>query len=381
MNLFLIVFSLLLLGFWWFSRKIISEQFLAPFHIHKKWVLTFDIIYALSLIISIWYRYQTTQVPLIGTVVLRIHYVLMGMIWLILVIGIFNYLMIKIASRTKKSDFNADRRLFFKRKLSLAGMGVLGTATSIGAYQAVNPVLEKVLIPLPKSHKDLAGLKIVQLSDVHIGPTLKIDFLKDVVEKANSVSPDIIAITGDLIDGRVPALANDLQELRNLKARLGVYFITGNHEYYWNVAEWTDFIRSLGIKVLENEHEILKFKDRSFAIGGVTDYRANRFGKQHQSSPSKAIKNIDSNIYKILLAHQPQSCYEAESVGWHLQLSGHTHGGQGFPWNILVSMVQPYLKGLYDHKSMKLYVNRGTGYWGPPYRLGLPGEITEIILT
>ena len=190
----------------------------------------------------------------------------------------------------------------------------------------------------------------------------------------------MIAITGDLVDGSVQSLASRIEPIDNLKAEFGVFFITGNHEYYSGAEEWSAFLRSKGIEVLLNESRILKRNGAELGVAGVTDYHADRVIESHKTNPEKAISKIKHLDTKIVLAHQPGSIYGTSKAGFDLQLSGHTHAGQFFPWTLFVGLVQPYVQGLHLHKNTYIYVNRGTGYWGPPVRLGTTSEITLLTL-
>lgn len=243
------------------------------------------------------------------------------------------------------------------------------------------PVVETVPINLKRLPRTFDGLRIVQLSDIHIGPTIKGNYLTAVVDKVNALKPDLIVITGDLVDGSVNELKQDVSPLGRLSAPMGVFFVTGNHEYYSGAIEWVDYLRSLSIDVLLNEHRILSIGDDQIALAGVTDYSAGNIIPEHQSKPALTLQNIDAQIpVKILLAHQPRSAIAAEKAGADLQLSGHTHGGQFWPWNYFVRLQQPYNIGLHQHGKLQLYINRGTGYWGPPKRLFKRAEISLIEL-
>jgi hypothetical protein len=161
---------------------------------------------------------------------------------------------------------------------------------------------------------------------------------------------------------------------------MGNYFVTGNHEYYSGVIEWIEEVRRLGFTVLINEHRIITSGKSKMLLAGVTDYRESRILTDHRSDPQKALNAAAKTDIKILLAHQPKSIFDAARAGYDLQISGHTHGGQFFPWNLVVGLTQPYVSGLHQHADTQIYVSRGTGYWGPPVRVGSPSEITLIKL-
>lgn len=260
------------------------------------------------------------------------------------------------------------------------GLAVL--ATLIGTFNARRPAQVKhVDLPLKGLAKPLQGFTIAQISDIHVGPTIKHRYLQSIVRRVNALKPDVIAITGDLVDGSVDELAAHTAPLADLKARHGSYFVTGNHDYYSGSAEWINEVRRLGITVLINEHVVLKQQDAPLLLAGVTDYSAHQFNPEHRSDPAKAMHNAPTGpMPKILLAHQPRTAPAAEQAGFDVQLSGHTHGGQFWPWNHFVRFQQPYTAGLHQLGSMLIYISRGTGYWGPPKRLGAPSEITLLRL-
>ena len=194
------------------------------------------------------------------------------------------------------------------------------------------------------------------------------------------MQPDIIAITGDLVDGSTKDLGPEVEGLRELQARYGVFFVTGNHEYYSGVDDWLSFLPTLGIRVLRNERVEVEHQGATLDIAGVDDWTAHHFGPKHGADLDSALQGRNTNRPLILLAHQPRQFADAARRGVDLQLSGHTHGGQIFPFNFIVDAVEPHLLGLHQKENSMLYVSKGTGYWGPPMRLFIPAEITEIEL-
>jgi uncharacterized protein len=275
------------------------------------------------------------------------------------------------------SEASESRRLVIARVLAGAvgvlGFGLGGIALANGLREVA---VKRVRIGLAKLGASERPYSIVQLTDIHVGPTIGGEFIRDLVRRVNALEPDAIVITGDLVDGRVADLGPFVAPLGELKARDGVYFVTGNHEYYSGVDEWLAFLSTLGIRVLRNE----RVPVGPFDLAGVDDWSARGFGHGHGADLPRALAGRDAARPVILLAHQPQAIIEAEKLGVDLQLSGHTHGGQIYPWNYLVALVTPYVGGLYKHKTATLYVSRGTGYWGPPMRLGADAEITHLEL-
>lgn len=282
----------------------------------------------------------------------------------------------------RQEEVTDGRRQFLWTATNLGIFGMTGLLTGCGMVQVHQQIqTQRVKVPLKGLPEAFEGFRIVQISDLHVGPTIKAPFVEEVVATVNDLNPDIIVLTGDLVDGSVGYLAADVQPLSQLKARQGKYFVTGNHEYYSGVLSWLKKFEALGIDPLLNEHRQLTKHSSNLIIGGVTDIKAGQMISAHKSSPSISLDKAPEFGPKILLAHQPISVYEASKAGYDLQISGHTHGGQYFPYSSLIGLVQPFVAGLYKHDKTWLYVNRGTGYWGPPMRLGSPAEITEITLT
>jgi predicted MPP superfamily phosphohydrolase len=243
------------------------------------------------------------------------------------------------------------------------------------------PGIVEVRIPVLDLPQALHGFSIAQISDVHVGPTIKRGFVETIVRRVNALNADMIAVTGDLVDGSVQQLSAHTAPLAGLTARHGTYFVTGNHEYYSGERAWTDEIRRLGMHVLKNEHVVLEHDGTSLVLAGVTDYSAHHFDPAQRSDPAAALRGAPTNAgAKILLAHQPSSASAAAQAGYDVQISGHTHGGQFWPWNLFVHLFQPFTGGLHRLKNLWIYVSRGTGYWGPPNRFGVPSEITRIRL-
>lgn len=236
-------------------------------------------------------------------------------------------------------------------------------------------------VPVAGLPEALELFTIVQISDVHVGPTIKSGYVKAIVAAVNAERPDLIAITGDVVDGSVEHLAKHTQPLSNLHAPHGVYLVTGNHEYYSGANAWVEEFRRIGLTVLMNEHVVVEPAGHKVVVAGITDYTAGSFFEDHHSNPAGAIAGAPAEaVVKLLLAHQPRSALAAAPLGFTLQLSGHTHGGQFFPWGFFVQLQQPYTAGLHRRLGMWVYTSRGTGYWGPPKRLWAPSEITRIRL-
>jgi predicted MPP superfamily phosphohydrolase len=273
-----------------------------------------------------------------------------------------------------------ERRAFMARAMSsVIGVAAVGLG-GYGAARARIPVVKELTVSLRRFPSALDGLKVVQLSDVHIGPLIDGAWLRNVVARVNELSPDVIAITGDLVDGSVEQLRDHVAPLAELRAKHGVYFVTGNHEYYSGADAWIAELTSLGIRVLRNERVSVGEGDASFDLAGIDDYRAKGFGGDHGPDLAKALAGRDPERELVLLAHQPKHAFEAAEHGVGLQLSGHTHGGQIWPWGYFVRLDQTFVAGLDRLKDTQIYTSCGTGYWGPPMRVGAPPEITLLTL-
>jgi predicted MPP superfamily phosphohydrolase len=289
------------------------------------------------------------------------------------------------------------RRQFLVQSTNLAVIGVAGALTAYGVYQARRaPGIVNLTIPLKNLPQAFEGFRIVQFTDIHAGLTVRRDWIETVARQIADLKPDLIAFTGDLVDGSVPHLRDDVAPLGELQAPHGKYFVTGNHEYYSGVGPWVTEAQRLGYDVLMNEHRLVHRNGASIILAGVPDQTSKQFNASHIPDPHAAIEGAPPDTIKILLAHQPRTLREAESLGFDLMLCGHTHGGQFFPWNLVATLGQPYIAGLHKHfpsgsngngaagqgrEGMWVYVSKGTGYWGPPVRLGARSEITVLTLT
>ncbi|HUE40185.1 MAG TPA: metallophosphoesterase [Candidatus Binatia bacterium] len=223
----------------------------------------------------------------------------------------------------------------------------------------------------------LDGFRIVQLSDMHIGPLLDRRFARTIVARVNLLRADLIAVTGDLVDGRVERLSAEVEPLRGLESRHGTFFVTGNHDYFSRVDPWLAKVSELGWRVLRNERVTIGAGGDAFDLAGVDDRMARRFGAD-SGDLERALEGRDPEVPVVLLAHNPNEFDDAAAQGVDLQLSGHTHGGQMWPFGYFVRLATPYVAGLFRRGRSLLYVSRGTGFWGPPMRLFHPAEITEI---
>ncbi|MEP7101908.1 MAG: metallophosphoesterase [Burkholderiales bacterium] len=260
---------------------------------------------------------------------------------------------------------------------------LLGAAITLWGFVNARRTAAVVSVDVPIADLPAAlhGFTIAQISDIHVGPTIKRAYLHRIVESVNRLGADMVAVTGDLVDGSVRELGGHVAPLAQLSSTHGTFFVTGNHEYYSGAPAWVAELRRIGLKVLMNEHVVLQHAGGSVLIAGVTDFSAHHFDPAQRSDPRAALAGApDGTTTRVLLAHQPRSAEAAEQAGFQLQLSGHTHGGQFLPWNLFVRFQQPFTAGLHKLRRLWVYTSRGTGYWGPPKRFGAPSEITRLRL-
>ena len=273
-----------------------------------------------------------------------------------------------------------ERRLFLSRAAAGGVVALSGGLGGFGLWRAYEPPkVTEVSVRLPNLPKALEGFSIVQLSDLHISSIIRPHFLDEVVGRCNALKPDLLAITGDLVDGSVPGLGKVVARLTGIRSRSGSFFVTGNHDYYSGDRQWCEALRKMGFRVLRNERVSIGDASASFDLVGVDDW-GSRDRQRGGYDLNRALRGRDPSRPAVLLAHQPANFEQAAGRGMGLQLSGHTHGGQFFPITTLASLRWPRLAGLYSYGAGKLYVSRGTGFWGPPLRVGSPSEIVRITL-
>jgi predicted MPP superfamily phosphohydrolase len=283
------------------------------------------------------------------------------------------------APREEPAD--PSRRVFMARAVAGIGVAASGTVVAIGHHSAMGEIATpEIPVKLARLPRALSGYRIVQLTDLHLGPILRAEFLESLVEKANAARPDLVAITGDLVDAPPVVLGRELAPLAKLRARHGVVFVTGNHEYYCGAAAWVDYLREHGIRVLLNER--IQLGDAaSFDLAGIPDRHGGSYIVEHTPDLASALAGRDPARELVLLAHQPVQIEMAEGKGVGLQISGHTHGGQMWPFGALVALAQPYVSGFHrHHDGTQIYVSRGAGFWGPPMRVAEPAEVASIVL-
>jgi predicted MPP superfamily phosphohydrolase len=313
-------------------------------------------------------------------------YVWLGVMFLLLTVIVSTDVLRLLAAAGRRvaaaPPIDLQRRTLLAR-LTAAATGLLAGGLAAAALRAVRKPVEvrRVRVALDRLPPEQDGFRIVQLTDVHVGPTIGRAFVEQIVARANELDPDLIAITGDLVDGGVPELAAAIEPFGGLRARHGVYFVTGNHEYFSGAEPWLNELNRLGIRVLRNERVAIGNAGAGFDLAGVDDRSAaHHGGLAPEEALARALAGRDERRELVLLAHQPRTLLDASSFDVGLQISGHTHGGQMWPFNFIVQLQQPFVAGLHRRGRSQIYVSRGTGYWGPPMRLAAPAEITEIRL-
>ncbi len=394
MAFFLIVTAVLLAAFTYIGRRVISPLRMSGRKKRLVWVLFLGVPFVLPLTFLFM---RNPELEVLGRASGWMGFTFLGFISFVFVLLVFNDLLraagaaLRAVGRLARriasgrgeepGSFDPTRRRFIAKSVNAAIISTSGLLTGYGLYEARRrPAVELVSVPIEGLPPVFEGYRIAQISDMHVGPTITRDWSEMVKEVVNGQEPDAVVFTGDLADGSVRTLRNDVAPLAGLRAPDGCYFVTGNHEYYSGVLPWTDEARRLGFTVLLNEHRLIERTGGTLVLAGITDWYGGDFLESHRPDPEATFAGAPGGAVRILLAHQPRQIYSAEGKGVHLQLSGHTHGGQYIFWNMLVALQQPYIKGLHRHGSGWIYVNRGTGYWGPPIRIGVPSEITLVSL-
>ncbi|QRK07836.1 metallophosphoesterase [Archangium violaceum] len=275
-----------------------------------------------------------------------------------------------------------ERRRFLSRVVAGSAFVSGGGFAAYGNWRAFAPPrVTEVAVKIPKLPKSLDGFSIVQLTDIHVGPFIRREFMDELVRQTNALRPDLVAITGDLVDGDVPTLGGSVAALGNLKSHFGSFFVTGNHDYYSGDEAWTAFLETLDVRVLRNRHVSIGDAGGSFDLVGVDDWSGGRRRGRKGYDLDLALAGRDPDRASVLLAHQPANFVVAAQRGVDLQISGHTHGGQLVPMTFFIGLVWDHSAGLYHHGDSHIFVSRGCGFWGPPMRVGSPPEIVKLVLT
>ena len=306
----------------------------------------------------------------------------MGLMFLLLVaLGASDLVMWLAGTAAVAADGDPEAGLGLARaRALLVAAGVFAVAGVAVATALRGPLHTRVRVAIPRWPAALDGFRIVQISDMHIGPILGRAFAEQLTRRCNALEPDLLAVTGDLVDGPVRQLRGEVTPFAGLRARHGVYFVTGNHDCYSGASDWVRVARELGMRVLRNERVVIERDGAVFDLAGVDDHNG-AFEEGWREDLPAALDGRDTARPVVLLAHDPRTFRRACEMGVDLQLSGHTHGGQIWPFRYLVRLYTRWVAGLYREGQSQLYVSRGTGFWGPPMRLLAPAEITEILIS
>ena len=267
------------------------------------------------------------------------------------------------------------------RVTAAAAVGTVFLATAFAIWWGLTRlVVRRIEVPLPRLPAGMDGFTVLHLTDIHLDLVHGRKWLEGVVARAKSLDADLIAITGDLAEGSVAQFGYDAEPIKDLSAPHGVYFVTGNHEYFHDLQGWLSYLEAAGVRVLRNERVAIGNEEAGFDLAGVDDHDGARIAPDHGPDLARALEGRDPDREVVLLAHQPRIMKEAAQQDVGLVLSGHTHGGQIWPFSYLVYLQQPYVKGLIQEGSTSLYLSSGTGFWGPPMRLGTTAEMALITL-
>jgi uncharacterized protein len=288
-----------------------------------------------------------------------------------------------LSSRIGDFSFTEPLRLLVARIAAAVGVALVVCLSMVAVRNASGPpTLTELDVRMPRLPRDFDGYSIVQIGDLHIGGSLSDRvWVEQLVAKVNALHPDIVAITGDVVDGSPTEILDGVAPLAGLRAKRGVFFVAGNHEHYSGFPAWVPVFEKLGFRILSNERVSIGEDAASFDLIGVDDFDGRRMSPGPGADIEKATAGRDPGKAAVLLSHQPKIAAEAAKLGIDLVLAGHTHGGQIWPFSALVRLQQPYLRGLYRVSAgTQIYVSDGTGTWGPPMRLGTHSEVVRIVL-
>jgi predicted MPP superfamily phosphohydrolase/VanZ family protein len=361
----LVVTALLALSYAYVAARLTSELW-------ERLAIALPFVLVWVVPVLYWSRRRDREESRLDDLVHQASYLAMAWVSFVLVLTLVRDLLLAIAGLPALAPLRAwlvefgDRAVLFGSIAALA----LGVASAVRG-----PRVTRLRLPVPGLHPDLEGFRIVQISDLHVGRSIRRGYVERTVELARSLEPDLVALTGDLVDGPVPRLADDIAPLAALALGGRAFLVLGNHDCYADAAEWITHFRVLGLRVLLNDQVRLGHRNAELLVGGLVD-PAYRF------RPPEIESAADVPVaFRLLLAHNPKLAPLGARAGYDLQLSGHTHAGQFFPWTLAVRLVHaPHVAGLSKEGHMRVYVSAGTGSWGPPVRFGTTPEITLLTL-
>ena len=378
--IFFILFSTVLLSVYSYVGWRMVWTLQVPFLYKSILMIIFILFYCLTIITFIFYFNKIENN--ITRIIAWLGYTGLGTVSLLFFIQICVDLISIIKTMfLGENNFDPHRRAFLGLSAKTIVGGIAGIGSIWGMYQALKePVIKRVEIKIEGLPESLKGFRMAQITDLHVGSMITGKFVERVASKIQELNADMLFFTGDAADGSVQSYGEHLNSLAEIHPKYGKYFVTGNHEYYSDMNGWLQLIEGLGFKILVNESQNIIVNDATIMITGIPDRGGGHFSSFHKTNMEKAVGGMNSSDLKILLAHQPGDVEHATKYGFDLQLSGHTHGGQYFPFSLLVQMAHPFIKGLHKRENTWVYINQGTGYWGPPLRIGTEPEITEIVL-
>ena len=378
--IFFILFSTVLLSVYSYVGWRMVWTLKVPFLYKSILMIIFILFYCLTIITFIFYFNKIENN--ITRIIAWLGYTGLGTVSLLFFIQICVDLISIIKTMfLGENNFDPHRRAFLGLSAKTIVGGIAGIGSIWGMYQALKePVIKRVEIKIEGLPESLKGFRMAQITDLHVGSMITGKFVERVARKIQELNADMLFFTGDAADGSVQSYGEHLNSLAEIHPKYGKYFVTGNHEYYSDMNGWLQLIEGLGFKILVNESQNIIVNDATIMITGIPDRGGGHFSSSHKTDMEKAVGGMNSSDLKILLAHQPGDVEHATKYGFDLQLSGHTHGGQYFPFSLLVQMAHPFIKGLHKRENTWIYINQGTGYWGPPLRIGTEPEITEIVL-
>ena len=378
--IFFIFFSTVLLSVYSYVGWRFIWTFQTPLLYKSLSLIILILFYCLTIITFIFYFNKIENN--ITRIIAWLAYAGLGTVSLLFFVQVGADLLLLVKSLLAKNhSFDPHRRAFLGLSAKTIVGGIAGIGSIWGMYQALKePVIKRVEIKIEALPESLKGFRMAQITDLHVGSMITGKFVERVSRKIQKLNADMLFFTGEAADGSVQSYGKHLNSLAEIHPKYGKYFVTGNHEYYSDMNGWLQLIEGLGFKILVNESQNIIVNDATIMITGIPDRSGGHFSSFHKTDMKKAMGGMNSSDLKILLAHQPGDVEHATKYGFDLQLSGHTHGGQYFPFSLLVQMAHPFLKGLHKRDNTWIYINQGTGYWGPPFRIGTEPEITEIVL-